>query len=198
MHLWRVAPFESVQPAHIPAVLHAFCAWYWRMFGPMETIGPICRIRSARAHTKNTNVQYRMGMALVVLPVRLWLAWRWSWHVWHKLWDPRWVGVDAGAGVRCFLVSAIERARNDKSSVHPMYAQAARRLFLPLASPISYLVLVSEALLPIGLLVPRSARGAAALGAPLNLMFLGGGGAPRDNSNMLLAELAIMMASKPV
>ena len=118
--------------------------------------------------------------------------------MWHKLSDPRWVGVDAGAAVRCFLVSAIERAGHDKSSVHPMCAKAAQRLFLPLASPIGYLVLVSEALLPIGLLVPRSARGAAALGALLNLMFLGGGGAPRDNSNMLLAELAIMIAPKPV
>jgi len=93
--------------------------------------------------------------------------------------------------VREFATLAIQLAASENPSVHPLYAMAAQRLFLPLARPLSYVVLISEALLPFGLLIPRLTRPSAVFGALLNVLFLMGGEA-RDNPRMLFAQLIVI------
>ncbi|QYJ15463.1 hypothetical protein Rxycam_01286 [Rubrobacter xylanophilus DSM 9941] len=132
-------------------------------------------------------------MAPVWLVVRVYLGVLWLLAGWGKLFDPAWVGSEAGAAVRGFAQGALQLTGGEHPQVTGWYAGFLENVVIPNAAFFSYLVVFGEIAVGLGLILGVLTGIAAFFGAFMNASFLFAGTAGANPLMFILAVL-IMMA----
>ncbi|BBL79828.1 hypothetical protein RxyAA322_16820 [Rubrobacter xylanophilus] len=132
-------------------------------------------------------------MAPVWLVVRVYLGALWLLAGWGKLFDPAWVGSEAGAAVRGFAQGALQLTGGEHPQVTGWYAGFLENVVIPNATFFSYLVVFGEIAVGLGLILGVLTGIAAFFGAFMNASFLFAGTAGANPLMFILAVL-IMMA----
>lgn len=129
-------------------------------------------------------------MAPVWLIVRLYLGILWLLAAWGKLFDPAWVGSEAGAAVRGFAQGALQQTGGEHPQVTGWYASFLENVVVPNAAVFSYLVTFGELLVGLALVLGLFTGIAAFFGGFMNASFLFAGTA---GANPLMFILAILL-----
>lgn len=132
-------------------------------------------------------------MAPVWLVVRVYLGVLWLLAGWGKLFDPAWVGSEAGTAVRGFAQGALQLTGGEHPQVTGWYAGFLENVVIPNATFFSYLVVFGEIAVGLGLILGVLTGIAAFFGAFMNASFLFAGTAGANPLMFILAVL-IMMA----
>lgn len=144
-------------------------------------------------------VLQRLGLgndwAIGFLAGRLFVGWEFLHAGWDKLTGAGWVGSDAGQSVKGFLDFATSPAmtKGDFPAVPHWFADLTTNVFIPHAEVVSYLVVVGELAVGVGLLLGLFVRLSAFFGATMNLLFmLAGATGAGKNPEMLAIELLVL------
>ncbi|MEK7519776.1 MAG: DoxX family membrane protein [Patescibacteria group bacterium] len=130
-------------------------------------------------------------MAAVWLVARVYLGWEWFWAGWEKVINPAWVGANAGAGVKGFLMGALQKTGGAHPDVSWWYAWFVEHVALPYATTFSYMVAFGELFIGLGLFFGALTVWAAFFGAFLNMNFLWAGTVSVNPTWLLLAVLLL-------
>lgn len=126
--------------------------------------------------------------AVFWLIVRLYVGWEWLVAGWAKIFNPAWVGPDAGKAVAGFAQGALQKTTGLHPDVTGWYAWFLESSVIPHAKIWSYAVAYGEVLVGVGLIVGCFVGIAAFFGLFMNLSYLLAG---TVSSNPVLFTLSI-------
>lgn len=129
-------------------------------------------------------------MAWFWLIVRLYVGYEWLMAGWGKYNNPAWVGPEAGAGVKGFLMGALAKTAGEHPSVSGWYGWFIENVALQHTTFISFLITFGEIAVGLGLIVGLFTGIAAFFGTFMNLNFLFSG---TVSTNPLMALLGLFL-----
>ncbi len=133
--------------------------------------------------------------AWVWLVVRLFIGYEWFMSGWEKLFNPSWIGENAGQAITGFLQGAALKTGGAYPDVSNWYAAFINNLALPNAYTLSYIITFGELLVGMALIFGLFTGIAAFFGAFMNMNYLMAG-TLSINPEMLLVEFFIITAWK--
>lgn len=131
-------------------------------------------------------------MAPLWAVVRIYLGYLWLSAGWGKVTNPAWVGADAGVAITGFLSHALTLAGGEHPSVQGWYAWLIKRVFLPNAAVMSYLVAFGEFLVGLALSLGFLTGLSAFMGGFLNASFLLAGALSTNPVMFILATWLVL------
>lgn len=131
--------------------------------------------------------------AWVWLVVRVYIGYEWLIAGWGKLGNPAWVGDNAGAAVKGFLMGALAKTTGPHPDVSGWYAYFIQHVALPHSVIFSYLVAGGEVAVGVALIVGMFTGIAAFFGTFMNLNYLLAG-TVSTNPFMFLLQLFLILA----
>lgn len=127
------------------------------------------------------------------LAVRVYIGYEWVVAGWAKLGNPAWVGENAGAAVKGFLMGALQKTAGPHPDVSSWYAYFIQNMALPNATIFSYLVAGGEIAVGVALIIGLFTGIAAFFGTFMNLNYLLAG-TVSTNPLMFLLQLFLILA----
>lgn len=131
-------------------------------------------------------------MAPVWLLVRVYLGYLWLTAGWGKLFEPGWIGSEAGVAVKGFAQGALQQTVGEHPQVTGWYAGFLENLVIPNAAVFSYLVVFGEIAVGLGLILGLFTGIAAFFGGFMNASYIFAGVAGANPLMFILAILLIM------
>jgi thiosulfate dehydrogenase [quinone] large subunit len=119
--------------------------------------------------------------------VRIYCGWQWLEAGWGKVGNPSWTGANAGAAITGFVNGALARSTGDHPDVNETYAAFLQNFVLPHAAFFSWVIVLGEVAVGLGLIVGCLTGIAAFCGGLMNVNYLFAG---TVSSNPLLFVLA--------
>ncbi len=110
--------------------------------------------------------------AWIWLILRLYVGYEWLMAGWGKLFNPAWTGSKAGAAISGFTQGALAKTAGEHPDVQGFYAWFLQNLVQPYPVFWSYLVVLGEILVGVGLILGIFTGIAAFFGAFMNLNYL--------------------------
>lgn len=126
------------------------------------------------------------------LAVRAYVGYAWLHAGWQKVASPAWVGPDAGAAVKGFLTSALQKAGGPHPDVSGWYAGFIQGFALEHTAEIARLVAYGELLVGIALILGIFTGIAAFFGVFMNANYLFAGTVSTNPLLLLLGLLLIL------
>ncbi len=117
-------------------------------------------------------IQRESKLAPLWFIIRLYLGWQWLAAGFSKVTSSAWIGSDAGTALTGFLNTALTKTSGAHPDVSGWYAWLIGNIGLPLATPISYLVVIAEVLVGIALVLGAFTVIASFFGAFMNFNYL--------------------------
>lgn len=133
----------------------------------------------------------RMGWAW--LPLRLYVGYEWLMAGWHKIFDPAWTGVAAGAAIQGFATGALTKSQGAHPDVGVWYAWFLQHVVMPNAAIFGFAVAWGEVLVGLGLILGLFTGIAAFFGAFMNMNYLLAG-TVSTNPVLFLGQLLLILA----
>ena len=127
------------------------------------------------------------------LVVRLYVGWFWLNSGWEKLHSDWWTGEHAGAYVKGFINSAINKTEGEYPDVTQWYAWFLKTMVQPNTEIFSYAVAYGEVLVGIGLVAGAFTGVTAFFGGFMNLNFILAG-TLRVNAVMAILQFLLVLA----
>lgn len=127
------------------------------------------------------------------LIVRLYIGYEWFVAGWTKLFNPAWIGPNAGAAVKGFLMGALQKTSGAHPDVSGWYAYFIQHIAIPQSVALSYLVTFGEILVGIALILGIFTGISAFFGAFMNINYLFAGTVSL-NPVMLLLQVFLVLA----
>jgi thiosulfate dehydrogenase (quinone) large subunit len=131
-------------------------------------------------------------MAWLWLIVRLYVGWEWLHAGWLKVMNPAWVGSDAGAAIKGFLMGSLQKTGGAHPDVQWWYADFVRAYALDNTFVLSHMVAFGELFVGIALILGIFVGTAAFFGAFMNMNFLLAGTVSANPIFLLLGILLLM------
>jgi thiosulfate dehydrogenase (quinone) large subunit len=128
------------------------------------------------------------------LVLRLFVGYEFLTAGWEKIESGKWIGGNAIGG---FLKGALGKATGEHPEVQGWYVDLVNNVFMPNAVVLSTMVAVGETLVGIALIVGIFTKFSAAMGAIMNLAFLGAG-TSSSNPQMLVMQVAMVFGGAGV
>jgi len=110
--------------------------------------------------------------AWIWLIIRIYVGYAWLMAGWGKLFSPAWTGEKAGAAISGFVAGALQKTTGEHPDVQGFYAWFLQNLVQPYPVFWSYLVVIGEILVGIGLILGIFTGIAAFFGAFMNINYL--------------------------
>ena len=127
------------------------------------------------------------------LLLRLYVGYQWFNAGWAKLFNPMWIGENAGAAVTGFLQGALSKATGAHPDVSSWYVLFIQNIALPHAQLFSYFVTYGELLVGIALILGLFVGIAATFAGFMNFNYLFAG-TVSINPELLLLEFFLILA----
>ncbi len=127
------------------------------------------------------------------LIIRIYLGWQWLHAGYEKAVNPAWIGSGTGTAITGFFNGALAKTTGAHPDVQSGYAWFITHVALPNAHLFSYLIVVGEIAVGLGLILGLFTGIAAFFGALMNFNFMFAGSVS-VNPYWLLLEIALMFA----
>lgn len=134
-------------------------------------------------------------LSVLYLLIRLYVGYQWLAAGIPKLLSPTWIGSQAGVSLTKFLSQTLTKTTGAHPEVMSWYAYLTKHIFLPMATEMSYLIVLLELVIGLSILLGLQIKKGAFLGAFLNFNFLLAGSLSL-NPILLLLEIILIFGNK--
>ncbi len=131
--------------------------------------------------------------AILWLIVRIYVGYEWLSAGWEKLFNPNWIGGNAGVVVKSFLINCLSKVGGAHPDVSGWYAFLVSHIAVPCSVILSYLVVFGEIFVGIALILGIFTGVAAFFGSVMNFNYMLAGSLS-INPTMFLLEIFLILA----